>query len=326
MYLSNLSAALRIRFERTGDQTDLDEAVTAGRHAAAVEEAAPRLRAVAARGWGRAEAAGGRWQEAVAAFTAAIEMLGRVAPRSLARGDQEQQLEDLGGVGSEAAACCVHAGLTDRAVELFEQGRGVLLGQALDSLTDLTALTERYPDLTGRFTALRDELNRADDRTGWSAMTLACGAAMDDPGDLARRDVDRRRDAAEAFDRLIAEIRELPGFDGFLRPPPAHDLLAAASGGPVVIVDVSRFGSHALILAGNGVLEPVPLTALTPETVSERVVRFLTALAFMSSPAAGSSGRAWAEQQLTDTLGWLWDAVAWPGTGPAGCHRTARAR
>ena len=58
-YLSNLGAALRIRFERTGDQADLDEAIAAGRDAAAVEEASPRLRAGAARGWGRAEAAAG---------------------------------------------------------------------------------------------------------------------------------------------------------------------------------------------------------------------------------------------------------------------------
>src|SRR5450755_4233717 len=46
--------------------------------------ASPRVRAGGARGWGRAAAAGGRWQEAVAGFTATVGLLGQVAPRSLA--------------------------------------------------------------------------------------------------------------------------------------------------------------------------------------------------------------------------------------------------
>jgi hypothetical protein len=131
--------------------------VIAGREGAAVQVAAPRPRAGAARGWGRAAAAGKQWKEALAGFTAAVDLLGRVAPRSLARGDQEYLIEELGGLRSAAAACCVKAGLADRAVELFEQGRGVLLGQALDTRTDLTALDEQYPELAARF-AVADRL------------------------------------------------------------------------------------------------------------------------------------------------------------------------
>src|SRR5207247_131779 len=82
MYLSDLGAALRVRFERAGDRADLDAAVDAGRQAVAVEAAAPRVRAVAALIWGRAAASGQRWQEAVAGFAAAAELLGLVAPRS----------------------------------------------------------------------------------------------------------------------------------------------------------------------------------------------------------------------------------------------------
>ena len=129
--LSNLSNALQTRFARAGDRADLNTAVDLLRQAVAVEVASPRARAVAAGGWGRAAAGGRRWPEAVAGFAAAAELLGLVAPRSLARGDQEHLLEELGGVGADAAGCCVHAGLAGRAVELFEQGRGVLLGQAL---------------------------------------------------------------------------------------------------------------------------------------------------------------------------------------------------
>ena len=304
-YLCNLGLALRARFERTGDRADLDAAIDAGQQAAAMEAASPRARAIGALGWGQAAASGGRWQEAVAGFAAAIGLLALVAPRSLARGDQEHLLEQFGGLGADAAACCVLAGLTDRAVELFEQGRGVLLGQALDTRTDLTALAEARPDLAARFTVLRDDLDRDDNLAG-PAPTLTTGtggAATDSRARAARQGMERRQ-AAAAFDQVIAEIRQLPNFDGFLRPPSAAELLAAAAEEPVVIVTVSRFGSYALILTGGGALDPVPLTGLTAETVYDRVTAFLGALEDATVPAA--------EQRLGDTLGWLWDTLASP--------------
>ena len=279
-----------------------------------MEVAPPLVRAMAARGWGRAAASGRRWQDAVAGFAAAAELLGLVAPRSLTRGDQEHLLEELGGLGADAAACCVHAGLRDRAVELFEQGRGVLLGQALDTRTDLTALTVQHPDVAARFTGLRDDLDRAGDPAGPPTALPAGldGAATNGAAEAARRDMERRRAAATAFDQVIAEIRRLPDFDGFLRPPPVAELQAAAAEGPVVIVTVSEFGSYALIVTGGGVLDPVPLPGLTPDTVYDQVIAFLDGLGDAGSPAAGASGRAAAEQRLGDTLGWLWDALAGP--------------
>ena len=196
-------------------------------------------------------------------------------------------------MGADAAACCAHAGLPGRAVELFEQGRGVLLGQALDTRTDLTALAERHPGLAARFTALRDDLDRAGDPARLPATLpegtegIAAGRA-----EAASRDAERRRTTSAAFDQVITEIRRLPGFEGFLRSPPVAELLAAAAEGPVVVITVSGFGSYALILTGGGVLDPVPLAGLTPETVYDQVVAFLGALDDASSPAAESSGRA----------------------------------
>jgi hypothetical protein len=90
------------------------------------------------------------------------------------------------------------------------------------------------------------------------------------------------------------------------------DLTSAAADGPMVIVNVSDFGSHALILTGRGVLDPIPLAGLTSSTVLERVVGFIGALDDIASSPAISSGRASAEQQITDTLRWLWDAITGP--------------
>jgi hypothetical protein len=301
--LSNLCLALQSRFTQAGMVADLDEAITAGQAAVAIEGASPRVRAIAARGWGRAAGAGERWQEAVAGFEVAVGLVGRVAPRSLVRRDQELLLQNLGGLASEAAACCVHAGLTGHAVELFEQGRGILLSRALDARSDLTALAVQYPDLAERFTALRDDLDRADDRGGRLVM-LPAGTSgfVDNSTEAGRPEVGRWQETAEAFGQVIAEIQATKEFAGFLQPLPVRDLIAAATDGPVVVVNVSRLGSHALILTAGDV-EAVPLEDLTPESVQEQVVEFLSA--FDAAPQDG-------ERRIMAVLSWLWDVAAGP--------------
>jgi len=288
--LLNLSLVLQLR----GGATDLGDAVAAGREALAVEGAPPYARAAAARALGRAAAERGRWQEAVEGFAAAIGLLGLVAPRSLGRIDQEHFLQEMRGLAAEAAGACVIAGLPDRAAELFEHGRGVLLAQALDTRTDLTALAEQHPDLAGRFARLRDRLDRAGELTA-----------------------DQRHADAEAFDRTIAKIQATPGFSGFLRPPPVSELAAVAAVGPIVLVNVSQFGAHALILTSGGVRPPVPLPRLTPEEVYRHVTGILGAF----GGAAPPGDRKLAEQRLTDTPGWLWDSLAGPVLDELGITR-----
>jgi hypothetical protein len=221
----------------------------------------------------------------VAGYQATIDLLARMVPRQLTRRDQEFLLDGTHGTGSDAAACCVRVGSLAQAVELFEQGRGLLLSQALDSRTDLTALAERHPESADRFTALCAELDTA-----------------------AGGDVVARRATATAFDRLVADIRELPGFDRFLRPPAARDL--APDEGHAVIVSVSRYGSHALILPAAGNPTAVPLPALTPDAVLTEASEFLTAIE--STDADSAQARADAANRMARTLGWLWDTVAGP--------------
>jgi hypothetical protein len=213
----------------------------------------------------------------------------RTVPRHLTRRDKEFMLDGTGGIGSDAAACCVQAGSLAQAVELFEQGRGLLLSQALDSRTDLTALAERHPALADRFAMLRGHLDLP--------------SPSDDDNTMAAR-----RATAEAFDQLIADIRARPGFDRFLRPPAVSDL--APNEGHAVIVSVSPFGSYALILSSDGKVTATPLPMLTPGTVLAEVQKFLQAVEETTADSART--RAAAQNQMTRTLGWLWDAIAGP--------------
>ncbi len=305
--LSNLCGSLRARYAKSGTLADIDEAIAVARQAARIKAASPRARAVAAQGWGLAAGDCERWSEAAAGLEEAVTLMGQVAPRSLARRDQELLLGDLNGLASDAAACCVRAGLTDRAIELFEQGRGVLLGQALDTRTDLAEVARRHPSLAERFTALRDELGR-DEWAGGRMTALLTGAHMSQ-GSSAK--AERRREAADAFDRVISEIRAKPGLANFLGPLPARDLTAAAANGPIVVVNVSQFGSHALVLTTSGV-RAVPLDTLTAGQVERVVAEFRIAFSTWSDIGA---------RRMKGVLGWLWDAVCGPVLDDLGMDR-----
>ncbi|MBL7487606.1 CHAT domain-containing protein [Frankia sp. AgW1.1] len=290
--LLNLGMALGSRFERTGSEPDLIAATQACRAAAKVQEASPRSRAVAARYWGLSAAMGKRWADAADGFQTSINLLGHIAPRHLTRPDQQHILAGIGNLAADAAACCVRAGMVGRAVELFEQGRGVLLGQALDTRTDLTALTEQHPELATSFIHLRDVLDRANDPPPQSQTP---------PGnDTAGAN---QRAAGMAFEELITSIRSLAGFSTFLRPPPIAELLTTSTDGPVVVVAVSQFGSYALLLNSSHV-ETVSLTELTPQALYDQVTGFLSTLSDATFSAV--------QTRIGELLGWLWDVLAGP--------------
>jgi tetratricopeptide (TPR) repeat protein len=316
--LFNLGVCLQARSERTRVGADLDDAVVKFRAAVAVETSPPSVRAGAARAWGQIAAAGQHWSAAVEGYEAAIGLLARLAPRSLDRSDQEYWLGELAGLAAQAAACCLQAGQVDRAVELWEQGRGVILGQALDARTDLTALWEQHPQLATEFRQLRDELDvRAESRLAapagrlpMSAMAFGRDQAGGNPTTMSSQ-VDRWRKLADSFDSLVAHIRNLPGFDRFLLPRSASDLLRAASEGPVILLNVSDLRSDALMLTASGV-QVVPLASLTPQAVREKVQTFLYALDEAQRVDATPEERDRAEERLIQILGWLWDVVTDP--------------
>jgi hypothetical protein len=247
----------------------------------------------------------------------------------LTRGDQEFWLSGFAGIGPEAAAYCLEAGKPEHAVELWEQGRGVLLGQALDLRTDVTRLAGQHPRLAADFTRLRDELDVAG-QTGMAGTVPPPGAGTEQPGGggtevpesdgtgAGRRKpaahdamIERRRELADNFDDLIERIRSQPGFGRFLLPPAYAEVARLASSGPLVLINVNYGRSDALLVT-PGDLDVVSLPELTPRAVHDQVTSLFPALGDADNPSGGLSGRPPDEERLTRILEWLWDAVTGP--------------
>jgi tetratricopeptide (TPR) repeat protein len=288
-YRFNLAVALQ---RRSGGPADRSEATAAFREVAGGSTGPMSVRAAAGRGWVMLAADQRDWPQATAAARQALELAAATAGRGVGRADQERMLAPNQGLASLAAACALHTGDPETAVELLEAGRGVLFAQSLELRTDLSSLAARQPGLAARFVELRGRLEapaRPD-------------IVADMPGAVEpaeTREAEVRRALAAEFDALIAEIRAVDGFDGFLRLPAFRDLAAATAGGPVVMLNVHSLRSDALIMHGGGVTV-VPLPAATPAAVAEQARALLTA-----ADAVDQAG-------VADVLAWLWEAVSGP--------------
>jgi CHAT domain len=159
------------------------------------------------------------------------------------------------------------------------------------------------------------------------------------PADTSR-DIDRRMALAREWDELVAQVRQIEGFEDFLRPPKLEKLLPAAAEGPVVIVNISQWRCDALLVTTGGV-EVKELPRLTAEGVTAQVGRYLRALrrveeaaqavqrAYEACRAGGGltvaaigaytaaktelqAARNDQEQMLRQVAEWLWDEITAP--------------
>lgn len=123
---------------------------------------------------------------------------------------------------------------------------------------------------------------------------------------------------AREWDELVEQVRGIEGFGDFLRPPRLETLLPAADGGPVVIINVSRWRCDALVVtkAGVGVVE---LPELRYEDVVAQVATYLAAVggrqvetlrgAYVRDADATVPADS-VEDALDECLRWMWRSFA----------------
>lgn len=285
--LANAGLALSARWERTGDLDDREEAIAGLEEGLASPSAAPVIRMRCGTGLGRM-LAGRDWVRAGRAWAAVIDLLPQVVERSLARDDRQHRLSELANVGTGAAAAAVATGDIDLAWEVLEQGRGVMLGQALDIAGD-PALRRAYPELARRLDQVRRDLNA--EPTGGAA-----GQDRSTPG------AEVRRRAANEWARLVAVVRSKPGFAHFGLPPTAQSMREAAGDGVIVAINVTGDRSDALMLTPAGTAH-LCLPDLKQDEAIDYANLFLRATA---EPGPRSA------QDMRGVLTWLWDTVAGP--------------
>ncbi|MGW3115321.1 CHAT domain-containing protein [Streptomyces sp. NPDC001091] len=302
--LQSYASALRTLHQVTEDPAVLLAAEDAYRQVARITALPAAQRVRAAYSWGIAAADAGRWEQALEGFEVALALLPFSITRRLTRSDQEHRLTSVQGLAADAAACAVQLGRLDHAVLLLEQGRGVLLGQTIAARAELERLRAAHPAAAGRFVELRDLIDALDTGTAEEA----------DNADATRAEnTDERHALAARWERMVAEIRALPGFGGFLGGPTTAEVRACAGRGPVVVVYASPYRSDALVLLPDRVLL-VPLPGAGLAAVEAQVRRLGTALAGAAVP----DGERAAQEAVAGVLAWTWDHVTGPVLGALG--------
>jgi tetratricopeptide (TPR) repeat protein len=244
-WLNNLGTHLSSRYALTSDTADLESAIE---YHSEVSESLialihQRLRALQAmlHLFGNHKNS----HKALQAGSRAIDLLPILAPRSLLASDKQRILSSVAGLSSDAAAMAVSVKKPLKAIQLLEQGRGILLGNLMDLRSVPVELEKQYPDLAKEFLRLRNRLNlqTTSDLSGLSQLRLS-----------PVKEGEARRQANSEFENLLREIRTRPGFRDFLQLPVQRELRDVASEGPVITINVSIYRRR---------LDPISFTTRT---------------------------------------------------------------
>ncbi|KAJ7175283.1 CHAT domain-containing protein [Mycena filopes] len=198
-------------------------------------------------------------------------------------------------IACDGASAAIDFGDLESAVELLEHGRTVLWSRLQGYRQSMDELQLQDSELADRFKSLSQELEGLS--LGSEAKTSTLWAGKDTMA--------TQRVLSEKWDEVVAQIRQTDGFAHFLEPTPYTALSHAASGGPVILINVSRFRSDAIILMPDRppTLAPLPNVSLLA----------LAALSSQVSAASTSRGPG-ATRQLVSVLRALWTDVVQPIT------------
>lgn len=180
----------------------------------------------------------------------------------------------------DAAAYAIEAGSPERALEFLEQRGALLSAWSENSHAEVDRLSRAAPDLHEELRWLWTFLHLDTGRSSW----VSPGR-----GELAR---------ARMY-HLVEAVRAVPGFDDFLVPVPGRRMVAAASEGPVVVLNATARRCDALLVTRQGV-STLPLPEADPAELTSR------ARAYHRSIAGQDHREAWS------ALDWLWESTVRP--------------
>ncbi|CAE6405431.1 unnamed protein product [Rhizoctonia solani] len=243
--LDGLAFLYYYRFEQSGDQEALDSTITYLQKSIESSHGHPVQTFNSARILARFLSSNNR-SGFIGAYQLAMDCLprviwlGEIASRRISR---TFQLSDL---VEEAAAAAIRVQDISLALEWLEQGRSIVWGQFLQLKVPLDDLATVNSELATQLKEAADELHNNSTET-YTPQPFEPNSYMR-PLDW---NVQRHHQVADHYDKLLDQVRLTPGFENFLRPKKASELVKSAQSGPVVVINVHKSRCDALILLPN---------------------------------------------------------------------------
>ncbi|KAF8129530.1 TPR-like protein [Boletus edulis] len=250
--LNNLGVSFKARFERLGEPRDLEDAISLFSHSASVPIGSISVRLRASRNWISC-ARRMHHPSLLRAYSIAINLFPQLAWIGLSLTHRYAELKRDADVVRKAVAAALDSGFPELAVEWLEQGRSIVWGELLQLRGSYEQLSSAHPDHARRLRELSAALDDAGATREQSLSTVSESTddALHYPTWTLQQDTDRHRKLAIERDKLLQEIRRLPGFERFLLPKDFPQLRASAHSGPVVMLNAAETRCDALILLAD---------------------------------------------------------------------------
>ena len=150
----------------------------------------------------------------------------------------------------------IRSGHLERAIETLERGRALLWSEMRGLRTSIDQIRLADSNLADKFSAVNQELETL-------TLAFSLNNNFDRNNTLGGMDpyghsVIRKQKLLDDREKLISQIQALSGFDTFLKPPSFDTLRSAASRGPVIIINHSKWRSDILILLHNSPPSLIP--------------------------------------------------------------------
>jgi len=188
------------------------------------------------------------------------------------------------------ATAAIKAGQVEKALSILEEGRSITWRSTLELRADLTKLEELEPDMAKELVDVGRALEYDD--LGLQPSSAESAESM----------AQHRRRLAERWNALIDDIRTKPGLERFQDPPTMEELHSTSKNGPVIIFNISRYGSDALILRHQLPTLTIPLSGMQYQSVVQMSRQLSQAL----NSARDGRGLRFLDQVLHDLCKRLW--------------------
>ncbi|KAG8697812.1 hypothetical protein FRC11_014836, partial [Ceratobasidium sp. 423] len=306
-YHSSQAETFFLQYQHTGDPLHLQNSFESYRRASQMLTGAPRNKFQYALRWADL-AFEHSFLDCLEAYHVTMDLLPQFIWLGATTNQRYQDLLITGNLAVNAACAAILHSDLKLALEWLEHGRCVVWNQTLMLRSPLDQLRSSHPDLATRIQIISKQLHDANSES-FASRALLSGSVS--PEQVAQN----RRRMAKEYNDLLAQTRTLPGFEAFLQPMKANDLVRAARNGPIVVINCQKSRCDALlILPEHDNIKHFPLPDFTEKKAKRARSEIETSLRRKGIRERGVKVRQEPghKDSMESVLGTLWNEIVKP--------------
>ncbi|CAE6479184.1 hypothetical protein ACGC1H_006378 [Rhizoctonia solani] len=245
-------------FQHTGDAFHLQHSFDYFRKASQSSAGAPRSRFHFALRWSNL-AFKHSPHSCLEAYQTTIDLLPQFIWLGATTDQRYQDLLKAESLAVDAAMAAILSSDYCLALEWLEHARCVVWNQSLMLRSPLDQLQSSHPALANRLSIIATKLSEASSESHTSRVRSPNPSTPEQTAQQHHR-------LANEYNNLLSEARKLPGFNNFLQPMKASNLVQAVRNGPIVVINCHPNRSDALIVSpGQDTISHISLPDFTQE-------------------------------------------------------------